>query len=134
MFRRLINSFGGGILLAITCFYLIPEVFENFSKLKDSTLAKSITPYPMLFICVGFFLFYLIKQIVYISIEPSNQLTAQLRTEQIIQSLMGYDPAEKFKAQVLVSAKGLMLVCSLSSNEFYEKVNWRYCATLGSQW
>ncbi|XP_014371929.2 zinc transporter ZIP1 [Papilio machaon] len=75
-------SFGGGVLLSTTFLHLLPEVQENVDYLqKMGRLREFDFSLPPLLMCCGFFIMYLVEELVHIYIhhrERQNGQTAQL--------------------------------------------------------
>ncbi len=57
--------FGGGVLMATALVHLLPEVQEGFMQLHDSHTLETDLPLAEIFLCCGFFLVYLIEEVVH---------------------------------------------------------------------
>ncbi|KAJ8713983.1 hypothetical protein PYW08_007603 [Mythimna loreyi] len=66
-------AFGGGILFATTFMHLLPEVDENIEELVES---GEMAEFPLflagLIMCAGFFMIYLIEELVHLYINSRN--------------------------------------------------------------
>ncbi|MFH4979431.1 hypothetical protein AB6A40_006140 [Gnathostoma spinigerum] len=57
----LLSCFAGGVFIATSFLDIIPHVFSNFAKLNEASGLNTTYPLPGLFICIGFFLVYLLE-------------------------------------------------------------------------
>ncbi|XP_028036663.1 zinc transporter ZIP1-like [Bombyx mandarina] len=79
-------SFGGGVLLSTTFMHVMPEVQENIENLQARNILQefdfSLTP---LLTCCGFFIMYLIEELVHIYIHHREKNNGQ--TDLLVRNL-----------------------------------------------
>ncbi|XP_035449411.1 zinc transporter ZIP1 [Spodoptera frugiperda] len=93
-------SFGGGVLLSTTFMHLVPEVQENVEFLQSSGALNefdfSLTP---LLTCSGFFIMYLVEELVHMYIHyrerKNGQVAPLVRNLSVRQSRSGVSNGEK---------------------------------------
>ncbi|CAH0690131.1 unnamed protein product [Spodoptera exigua] len=93
-------SFGGGVLLSTTFMHLVPEVQENVEYLQSSGALNefdfSLTP---LLTCSGFFIMYLVEELVHMYIHyrerKNGQVAPLVRNLSVRQSRSGVGNGEK---------------------------------------
>ena len=55
-----LSCFGGGVLLATTMLHMLPEITEGLAAKAESLEMEFL---PMLVVCSGFFLIYLVEEL-----------------------------------------------------------------------
>ncbi|XP_049877532.1 zinc transporter ZIP1-like [Pectinophora gossypiella] len=70
-------AFGGGVLFATTFMHLLPEVDENVQQLQDAGELPDLPIYlAALIMCCGFFMMYLVEELVHVYINRRENKTA----------------------------------------------------------
>ncbi|KAL4715986.1 hypothetical protein ACJJTC_013286 [Scirpophaga incertulas] len=71
-------SFGGGVLLSTTFLHLMPEIQENVAYLQSAgRLAEFDFPLTPLLTCCGFFIMYLVEELVHMYIHSRERKNGQ---------------------------------------------------------
>lgn len=92
--------FGGGVLLATTFLHLLPEVSAEVDRLvKDGQIPELGLPLAQIFMMIGFFLIYLIEEIVHYYLHRYQN--AKAKSEQSLAS-MTMKPEEESFAEALM--------------------------------
>lgn len=139
-------SFGGGVLFATTFMHLLPEVDENVKSLQESgDLPEMPIHLAALIMCIGFFMMYLIEELVHLYIHsrenknsgsfsrvlsirrssseagPSSEKTGKELEANNEQKEHHIHIPKEGGEDVMVSAlRGLLIVLALSIHELFE--------------
>jgi zinc transporter 1/2/3 len=81
----LLVCFGGGALLCTMFLHMLPEVSELVSDLQaEGDMAETSFSLPELMMCCGFFLMYLVEELVHLYLHEHGDRTAVSGTEEVI--------------------------------------------------
>ncbi|CAH4036911.1 zinc transporter ZIP1-like [Pieris brassicae] len=136
-------SFGGGVLFATTFMHLLPEVDENIKQLQEDGRLPELPIYlAALIMCSGFFMMYLVEELVHVYITSRENKNANTSFTRVL-SIRRNNDEEEGETQVIktletsqghghshlaiqsddtiVSAlRGLLVVLALSIHELFE--------------
>ncbi|XP_014371933.2 zinc transporter ZIP1 [Papilio machaon] len=140
-------SFGGGVLFATTFMHLLPEVDENIKLLQESGDLRHLPIYlAALIMCSGFFMMYLVEELVHVYISSRENKTANTSFTRVLSirrssqeasnivetaaaskeveaarhhghSHIAMDPADD---TIVAALRGLLIVLALSIHELFE--------------
>ncbi|CAH2244443.1 zinc transporter ZIP1-like [Pararge aegeria] len=136
-------SFGGGVLFATTFMHLLPEVGENIDSLQEmGQIPKMPIPLAPLIMCSGFFMMYLVEELVHVYINSRDNKTANTSFTRVLSirksstDAEGSDkPIKELEAQrhhghshlavenddtIVAALRGLLIVLALSIHELFE--------------
>ncbi|XP_034834126.1 zinc transporter ZIP1-like [Maniola hyperantus] len=137
-------SFGGGVLFATTFMHLLPEVAENIELLQESgDLSKMPIALAPLIMCCGFFMMYLVEELVHVYINSRDNKTANTSFTRVLSIRRSSTDAEgsdkrikELEAQarhhghshlavesddtIVAALRGLLIVLALSIHELFE--------------
>ncbi|XP_015115714.1 zinc transporter ZIP1 isoform X2 [Diachasma alloeum] len=140
-------AFGGGVLFSTTFLHMLPEVEEHVGKLiADGSLPTVQFPLAQIFVCTGFFIMYLVEEIVHSRLRRQEKKCAKhmetdvnrstnelVENGQISYSANGHSPnyghghshlpavvLDDKSNFVLTSLRGLLIVLGLSVHELFE--------------
>ncbi|KAJ8682334.1 hypothetical protein QAD02_018126 [Eretmocerus hayati] len=66
-------GFGGGVLFSTTFLHMMPEVEEHVEDLTGNVIPKLPIPFAKLLTCLGFFMMYLVEEVVHSCTGHSHQ-------------------------------------------------------------
>ncbi|XP_046410797.1 zinc transporter ZIP1-like isoform X2 [Neodiprion fabricii] len=160
----LLLGFGGGVLLSTTFLHILPEVAEGVEELvEEGSLPSLSVSLAELLMCSGFFLMYLVEELVHVylgrddkrrkrlsenskTIKDVNKSTNELVMENGVstspQPHPGYGhghshiplPAEDDDDFVVSSLRGLLVVLGLSVHELFEGLAIGLSSTASDVW
>ncbi|XP_013170726.1 PREDICTED: zinc transporter ZIP1-like [Papilio xuthus] len=140
-------SFGGGVLFATTFMHLLPEVDENIKLLQESGELRELPIYlAALIMCSGFFMMYLVEELVHVYINSRENKTANTSFTRVLSIRRSSEEAsnieEKIAANkeveaarhhghshitmdpaddtIVAALRGLLIVLALSIHELFE--------------
>ncbi|XP_041969778.1 zinc transporter ZIP1-like [Aricia agestis] len=137
-------SFGGGVLFATTFMHLLPEVADNIQILEDSGEIAELPIYLASFImCCGFFMMYLVEELVHVYINSRENKTANTSFTRVLSirrssaeaGASSDRPIKELEAQnnhghshlavqsddtIVAALRGLLIVLALSIHELFE--------------
>ncbi|CAG4953677.1 unnamed protein product [Parnassius apollo] len=140
-------AFGGGVLFATTFLHLLPEVDENIKLLQENGELPHMPIYlAALIMCSGFFMMYLVEELVHVYISNRENKTANTSFTRVLSIRRSSDVAENSDDKTIatkeveagnhhetshialnlsddsiVSAlRGLLIVLALSVHELFE--------------
>ncbi|CAG4986767.1 unnamed protein product [Colias eurytheme] len=138
-------AFGGGVLFATTFMHLLPEVDENIQLLQEAGRLPEMPIYlAALIMCTGFFMMYLVEELVHVYInsrENKNANTSFTRVLSIRRSKSEEDGntetqtikeveaarnhghshlAVQSDDTIVAALRGLLIVLALSIHELFE--------------
>ncbi|XP_050353868.1 zinc transporter ZIP1-like [Nymphalis io] len=138
-------SFGGGVLFATTFMHLLPEVDENIELLQEAGLIPEMPIYlAALIMCCGFFMMYLVEELVHVYINSRENKTANTSFTRVLSirrtseeaGVSSDKPIKELEATahhhghshlavtsddtVVAALRGLLIVLALSIHELFE--------------
>ncbi|XP_045453307.1 zinc transporter ZIP1-like [Melitaea cinxia] len=137
-------SFGGGVLFATTFMHLLPEVDENIELLQEAGLMAEMPIYlAALIMCSGFFMMYLVEELVHVYINSRENKTANTSFTRVLsirrssEEVANNDrPIKQLEAAahnhghshvavasddtIVAALRGLLIVLALSIHELFE--------------
>ncbi|CAF4868979.1 unnamed protein product [Pieris macdunnoughi] len=113
-------SFGGGVLFATTFMHLLPEVDENIKQLQEDGRLPELPIYlAALIMCSGFFMMYLVEELVHVYITSRENKTANTSFTRVL-SIRRNNDEEEGKRKLSKPLRGLLVVLALSIHELFE--------------
>ncbi|XP_047994393.1 zinc transporter ZIP1-like [Leguminivora glycinivorella] len=135
-------AFGGGVLFATTFMHLLPEVDLNIQLLQEAGDLADLPLYlAALIMCGGFFMMYLIEELVHVYINSRENKTANTSFTRVLSirrtnAPEGEEPLKEVSVPsghghshaplvsgddaVAVTLRGLLIVLALSIHELFE--------------
>ncbi|XP_037963107.2 zinc transporter ZIP1 [Plutella xylostella] len=134
-------AFGGGVLFATTFMHLLPEIADNVKLLQEAGELPALPVYlPALIMCCGFFMMYLIEELVHVYIHSRESRTNTNLTRVLSvkrnsekgdhelpvtkEDSMGHGhshfPVSVDDDSVVSALRGLLIVLALSVHELFE--------------
>ncbi|CAH2094442.1 unnamed protein product [Euphydryas editha] len=137
-------SFGGGVLFATTFMHLLPEVDENIELLQEAGLMAEMPIYlAALIMCCGFFMMYLVEELVHVYINSRENKTANTSFTRVLsirrtseEAANSDKPIKELEAAtnnhghshlavesddtIVAALRGLLIVLALSIHELFE--------------
>ncbi|XP_038206731.1 zinc transporter ZIP1-like [Zerene cesonia] len=138
-------SFGGGVLFATTFMHLLPEVDENIKLLQEEGRLPEMPIYlAPLIMCSGFFMMYLVEELVHVYINSRENKSANTSFTRVlsirrskseedgntdIQTIKEVEAARhhghshlpvKSDDTIVSALRGLLIVLALSIHELFE--------------
>ncbi|KAI5643193.1 ZIP zinc transporter domain-containing protein [Phthorimaea operculella] len=138
-------AFGGGVLFATTFMHLLPEVDENVQLLQASGQLPEMPIYlAALIMCCGFFMMYLVEELVHVYIHSRENKTANTSFTRVLSIRRNNDEegakdeeskTSDFKGHghghahlhtegaddsIVAAMRGLLIVLALSIHELFE--------------
>ncbi|CAK1553925.1 unnamed protein product [Leptosia nina] len=151
-------SFGGGVLFATTFMHLLPEVDKNVKELQEQGRLPEMPIYlAALIMCCGFFMMYLVEELVHVYITRRENKTANTSFTRVL-SIRRSNSEEEGATQVIKSVeagakghghshlpiqgddtivsalRGLLIVLALSIHELFEGLAVGLEASANSVW
>ncbi|XP_072929934.1 zinc transporter ZIP1-like [Epargyreus clarus] len=154
-------SFGGGVLFATTFMHLLPEVDENIELLQDAGQLPEMPIYlAALIMCSGFFMMYLVEELVHVYInsrENKNANTSFTRVLSIRRNSSeasssveknnvnkeieaakhhghSHLPVRDSDDTIVAALRGLLIVLALSIHELFEGLAVGLESSAGNVW
>ncbi|KAK0095622.1 hypothetical protein PV326_007825 [Microctonus aethiopoides] len=80
-------GFGGGVLFCTTFIHMLPEVTENVEALvEDGRLPHLKFPLAEVFVCLGFFIMYLVEEIVHTKLRHRESMVENVEKKDVNRS------------------------------------------------
>ncbi|CAH2045475.1 unnamed protein product, partial [Iphiclides podalirius] len=154
-------SFGGGVLFATTFMHLLPEVDENIQLLQENGELPHMPIYlASLIMCCGFFMMYLVEELVHVYINTRENKTANTSFTRVLSIRRTKDDAEGSEDKsaenkeleagrhhghshvaiggsddtVVAALRGLLVVLALSIHELFEGLAVGLESSAGNVW
>ncbi|XP_053614092.1 zinc transporter ZIP1-like isoform X1 [Plodia interpunctella] len=148
-------SFGGGVLFSTTFMHLLPEVDENIHLLQD---AGDLPDMPFYFagliMCGGFFMMYLIEELVHVYINSRQKKVAETDVPRPFSLRREFEESSSEEHvidvktpghghshmmddgddSVMSALRGLLIVLALSIHELFEGLAVGLEASVGNVW
>ncbi|XP_068619190.1 zinc transporter ZIP1-like isoform X2 [Battus philenor] len=154
-------SFGGGVLFATTFMHLLPEVDENIKLLQETGELPHLPIYlAALIMCCGFFMMYLVEELVHVYISNRENKTANTSFTRVLSIRRSVDEGASSESKDVISKeveagrhhghshiaieytddsivsalRGLLVVLALSIHELFEGLAVGLESSSGNVW
>ncbi|KAJ2938774.1 hypothetical protein O0L34_g3395 [Tuta absoluta] len=105
-------AFGGGVLFATTFMHLLPEVDENVQLLQAAGQLPEMPIYlAALIMCSGFFMMYLVEELVHVYINSRENSNANTSFTRVL-SIRRNNDGEVAKVFCMTTLKAALIMCS----------------------